>query len=73
MVKVTIELTDEQMEQFTNEDEIKGMVLNYANHQIEESYNEEFKKLSLDDKKKKVNIENKKEKLLKTVNEEKDI
>ena len=56
MTKIEITLTEEQFAVFSNEDEIIGMVTNYANHQLESQYDDEFKKLALVDKKKKVTL-----------------
>ena len=64
MTKIEITLTEEQFAVFSNEDEIIGMVTNYANHQLESAYDEEFKKLSLSDKKKKVTLPKKEKEVI---------
>lgn len=51
MVKITIELTEEQMSVFSDKEEVIGMVTNYANHKIDTQLESQFRNLSIKDKK----------------------
>jgi ligand-binding sensor protein len=73
MVDITIKLTAEQFAQYSNEDEIKAMVTNYANHKIDEEYVDEFKRLNISEKKSKVSLPKKvKEVAVEEVTKEKE-